>query len=138
VVLKLLVLAARLGYIFFRIGIENYNIKRAHKFLSYFSLSRFLVTNLSIFRSTTCNNYFFRRIFFFPTKGSTLNTTCVRIDTEPCVHKYLLLVADCEQTMPYEFICGKEWGIFIAIVVIPLPTVTATTIVTNLSFQDSH
>jgi hypothetical protein len=63
---------------------------------SHFSLSRFLVTNLSNFRGTTCNNSFFNVIYF---QQSSLHSTELVYgfsDTEPCAHKrrYLLFVAD--------------------------------------------
>jgi hypothetical protein len=104
----------------------------------HFSLSHFLVTNLSIFRVTTCNNSFFKWKLC-PTKGTTLNTTCVRTECHRTLYTNVDIYWLCQQSESVRIHLRQEvgWGTFIAIA-LTLPTVTATTIVTNFCFHVSN
>lgn len=66
VALNILVLAAHLenNFFFLRYTKELISIIRARIFWRKFSLSRFLVTNISIYRSIDCKNSFFSWNFF--------------------------------------------------------------------------
>jgi hypothetical protein len=109
---------------------------------SHFSLSCFLVTNLHIFKDTTCNSSFFKRKVF-PIKATTLNTTCVRIEQNITsrTQTYIFTVRGWLSTngvRTNSFAARSGVRYLRSHCCKTTPTVTATIIVTNISFQLSN